>query len=275
MQCIFSAVFGSCSIERFGQGPYAKLYLIIWTSRQVETEKCIASEKSECRIECKCSGVYYAKDASLRPLHDNKDGEAALQGNWSEFRHLILAGLFGCLAIALVALASRLLGEPAAVFTREPQRTLNGSYYVGSFSNLGGLIWFGAAAIMSFAARVKPLHRGALILAALVTWAMGLDDVFLLHDQVYPKLYLHETIVSALYFGAIGVIVLRYHRQLSRSTLVGIVIAVIFWGLSVVLDRFLRGFGQLPEDGSKFIGIVVWAAAWTRQAYNDITKLAR
>jgi hypothetical protein len=33
--------------------------------------------------------------------------------------------------------------------------------------------------------------------------------------------------------------------------------------------------GQLAEDGAKFIGIVIWAAAWTRQAYNDITKLAR
>jgi hypothetical protein len=249
--------------------------LIIWTHRQVETAQCVDLERSECRIGCKYIGVYDAKDASLSPIHDNEDGKAALQGSWSEFSHLIFAGLLGCLAIALVALAARLLGEQAAIFTREPQRALNGPYYVGSFSNLGGLIWFGAAAILSFAARLKPLDQGALILAALVTWAMGLDDVFMLHDEVYPKLYLHERVVSTLYFGAIGMIILRYYRQLSRSTVVGITIAVFFWCLSVVLDLFLRGFGQLPEDGSKFIGIVVWAAAWTRQAYNDITKLAR
>ena len=217
----------------------------------------------------------HGKDTLLNPIHDNEDGKIALQWSWREFRHLIFAGLFGCLAIALVALASRLLGEPAALLTREPQRALNGPYYAGSFSNLGGLVWFGAAAILSFAASVKPLNRGALILAALVTWAMGLDDVFMLHDEVYPKLYLHERVVSALYFGAIGMIFLRYYRQLSRSTLVGIAVTVFFWVLSVVLDLFLRGFGQLPEDGSKFIGLVVWAAAWTRQAYDDMTKLAR
>ena len=211
----------------------------------------------------------------MNTTRDNEDGKVALQRSWSEFSHLLFAGLFGCLAVALVALASRLLGEPAAFFTREPQRALQGPFYAGIFSNLGGLVWFGAAAIVSFAASLKPLGRGALILAALLTWAMGLDDVFMLHDEVYPRLYLHEAIVSALYLGTIGVIVLRYHRQLSRSTLIGIAVTVIFWVLSVVLDNFVRGFGQLPEDGSKFIGVVVWAAAWIRQAYNDITKLAR
>jgi len=215
------------------------------------------------------------KGTLLNTIRDNEDRKAALQARWNEFSHLIFAGLFGCLAVALVALASRLLGEPAAFFTREPQRALQGPFYAGIFSNLGGLVWFGAAAIVSFAASLKPLNRGALILAALATWAMGLDDVFMLHDEVYPKLYLHETIVSALYFGTIGVIVLRYYSQLSRSTIVGIAVTVIFWVLSVVLDLFLRGFGQLPEDGSKFIGIVVWAATWTRQAYNDITELVR
>jgi hypothetical protein len=210
----------------------------------------------------------------VNPLYDTKDGKTALQKGWNEFIHLIFAGLFGCLAIALVALASWILGEPPAVFTREPQAILKGPFYVGSFSNLGGLFWFGAAAIMSFAGVLKPLDRGALILAALVTWAMGLDDVFMLHDSVYPKLHLNETFVSASYFGAIGVIVLRYYRQLSRSTLVGMAIAVIFWVLSAVIDHYFNNIGQLAEDGSKFIGIVVWAAAWIRQASNDITRLA-
>jgi len=211
----------------------------------------------------------------LNPLRDNKNGESARRAGWSEFGHLIIAGLFGFFAIALVAFASWLLGEPAAVFTREPQQVLHGSFYVGSFSNLGGLIWFAAAAIMSFAASLKPSDRGALILAALLTWAMGVDDIFMLHDRVYPKLYLNEVLVAALYFGTIGVIVLRSYRQLARSTLVGIALAVIFWVLSEVFDQFFNNMGQLAEDGAKFIGIAVWAAAWTRQAYYDIIKLAR
>jgi hypothetical protein len=184
-----------------------------------------------------------------------------------------LRALFGGLAIALVALAAWILGESPSVFTREPQQVLDGPFYVGSFSNLGGLVWFSAAAILSFAASLKPSERGALILAALLTWAMGVDDIFMLHDRVYPKLYLSEPLLYALYFGAIGIIVFRFYRQLARSTLVGIAITVLFWGLGAGLDQFFNNVGgQLAEDGSKFIGIAVWAAAWIRQAYLDITQ---
>jgi hypothetical protein len=215
------------------------------------------------------------ESAMLNHERDNEDGMTGLQAGWSEFRHLIFAGMFGCLAIALVALASWILGEPAAVFTREPQGVLNGPFYAGSFSNLGGLVWFAAAAILSFAASLKPLDRGALILAGLLTWAMGVDDIFMLHDRVYPKLYISDPVLYALYFGTIGVIILRSYRQLARSTLVGMAIAVMFWVLSAGLDQFFNIMEQLGEDGAKFIGIVVWAAAWIRQAYNDITKLTR
>ncbi|HSL27638.1 MAG TPA: hypothetical protein VK900_00450 [Anaerolineales bacterium] len=207
--------------------------------------------------------------------HEKENAKTARWADWREFRHLIFATLFGCVAIVLVALASWLLDEPAALFTREPQGYLDGPFYTGSFSNLGGLIWFAAAAIMSFAASLKRLDRGALTLAALLTWAMGVDDVFMLHDRVYPKLYLHETVVFALYFGVIGIIFLRYYRHLGRSTLVGIALAVFFWALSAAFDFFFNEAGQLAEDGSKFIGIAIWAAAWTRQAYSDMAELVR
>jgi hypothetical protein len=210
----------------------------------------------------------------LNPIQANEQEKAARQTGWSEFAHLILAALFAGFAIAGVALASRLLGEPPAVFTREPQQVLHGSFYVGSFSNLGGLVWFAAAAILSFAGSLKPLNRAALILAALVTWAMGVDDIFMLHDKVYPRLHLSEPLLYAVYFGTIGLIVWRSHRQLARSTLVGIALAVFLWVLSAGLDQFFNNIGQLAEDGAKFTGVAIWAAAWIRQAYLDLRRPA-
>ena len=204
----------------------------------------------------------------------NEFRKLAQQASWNTFSHLIFAVLFGGLAIAMVVLAASILGESTDVFTREPQQVLDGSFYVGSFSNLGGVFWFAAAAILSFAATLKTSGRGALVLAALLTWAMGVDDIFMLHDRVYPKLFLNETLVTALYFIVVIVIVIRFYRQLSLATLVGIAVTVFFWGLSGTSDRFFNNIGgQLLEDGSKFMGIVVWAAAWIRQAYDDIAAL--
>jgi hypothetical protein len=211
----------------------------------------------------------------LEHILKKEDGDTTLPAIWREFNHLIFASLFGFLAIAVVALASRLLGEPSEVFTREPQVVLKGSFYVGSFSNLGGLIWFSTAAILSFAVTLKPENRMALILAALVTWALGLDDIFMFHEKIYPKLHISNTMLYILYFGTIGVIVFRYYRQLSRSTLIGIAIAVFFWIVSAALDRYFNDLGQLEEDGSKFVGIAVWAAVWIRQAYYSVSRLVR
>lgn len=70
--------------------------------------------------------------------HEEENMKTAQQTVWSEFSHLIFASLLGGVAIALVGLASRVLGEPAALFTREPQGYLDGPFYAGSFSNLGG-----------------------------------------------------------------------------------------------------------------------------------------
>lgn len=217
----------------------------------------------------------HMENTALKPTSVNEARKPARQTGWNEFIYLVFAILFGGLAIAFVALAARILGEPAAVFTREPQQVLDAPFYFGSFSNLGGLIWFASAAIVSFAALLKPSNRGALILAALLTWAMGIDDIFMLHDRVYPKLFLNETLLMVLYFGVIVAIVLRFHRRLARSTLVGIAITVFFWVLSGGTDQFFNHIGgQLLEDGTKFIGIAVWAAAWIRQAYSDIATLA-
>jgi len=54
------------------------------------------------------------------------------------------------------------------------------------------------------------------------------------------------------------------------------VFTVGLWGLSGVLDLFFNHMGgQLVEDGTKFLGLVVWAAAWVRQAYDDVAGLVQ
>jgi hypothetical protein len=49
---------------------------------------------------------------------------------------------------------------------------------------------------------------------------------------------------------------------------------VFLWVLSAGLDQFFNNLGQLAEDGAKFTGVAIWAAAWIRQAYLDLRRPA-
>lgn len=190
-----------------------------------------------------------------------------------ELAHLLVGGLLGCMGVTAIALAAHYLGISTDVFTREPQVALGGAWYTGSFSNLGGLIWFATAGVVSFAALFKSKARTSLVMVALLTWAMGVDDVFMLHDYVYPRLRIREIFVYAAYFSAAVLIALRFHAQLERSTLIGVTGTVFFWGLSALFDKFFNAGIQLTEDGAKFIGITVWAATWIYQAHASLRPL--
>lgn len=208
------------------------------------------------------------KNQINEPPHKN-----TLSAWLSGLTHLWAGGILGGLGVLLVALVARRMGVSADIFTREPQVALGGAWYIGTFSNLGGLIWFATAGILSFAACFKSQTRTSLAMAALVTWAMGVDDIFMLHDFVYTQFYIREVFVYAAYFGTTALIVLRFRNQLERSTLIGVTGAVFFWVLSAVLDKFFNAGVQLREDGAKFIGITIWAAAWAYQAYASLTNL--
>jgi len=106
---------------------------------------------------------------------------------------------------------------------------------------------------------------------AVVTALMLLDDLYLLHDAVYPKVGIPETAVQAAYLLAIGAIVLRYRVELGPAALAGIVVTLGFWAMSIGMDTFLNNhalkFDQLVEDGAKLVGIVVWGALWAGLAH--------
>ena len=196
----------------------------------------------------------------------------------SQYRHLFYAGLAATVLVGFAAAGARIVDVPVEWITREPQTVLDGSWYVGGFSNLGGVVWFATGGILVFAAAFGTRLRIPLAGAAIVTWLLGLDDIFLLHDAVYPKLGAPESVVVGGYFLLIAILVWRTHTALQQSTLVGVGLAVFFWIASQLFDRFLNhsvlDLDQLTEDGAKFVGAAIWAAAWINEARLAMTPVA-
>ena len=138
--------------------------------------------------------------------------------------------------------------------------------YDGAMSSLGIMIWAGTSAISSLALLVylrRSDPRGAWFAAhgAVVSAVLALDDSYLLHEIVFPKLGFPQIIV----IGLIGGLILAY-LWLQRAFmgapyrwLLGL--ALFAFAFSVGVDQLFHSI--LPiwivvEDGAKFIGIVCW-----------------
>ena len=187
-------------------------------------------------------------------------------------RILALATALGVVVVAGTWLFAEVADVSPEMLTREPQIALDGAFYVGAFSNLGAITFAIPAVACLFAASLLAGRRQRLLAAvgALSAFLLA-DDLFLLHDAVFPRVGIPETLVQAGYLLAIGVIVLVYREELGLFLIAGVVLTLAWWALSVFMDTFLNNHAlnlvQLVEDGAKFVGIVVWSAAWTTFAF--------
>ncbi|MHA6796006.1 hypothetical protein ACVGVM_21195 [Pseudonocardia bannensis] len=167
--------------------------------------------------------------------------------------------------------AGRVAGVPFEVFSKEPVDVLSAPRYTGWFAHLVVLVWQVAATAALVGALVlrRGGHREAAMFlgsGGVLTGVMVVDDFFLLHEAVYPKLGVPEEAVYVLYAMGAAAFVWRFRGRLG-SDVVLLVAAYAFWGVSVGLD-VLYSFGGplalLPEDGTKATGTALWAVLMVR-----------
>ena len=194
------------------------------------------------------------------------EGAVALRRSYARIAVALLAALTVGAVLIVLSSAMDVEGE---VFTREPQALGGLAWYAGFLSTLGVLIWIaGASAVVALALNShSPRDRPAFMAAAAIAVAMALDDIYLLHDAVYP---LPESVVQLAYFVAISAIVVTHRRVLRGSAVIGTVCAVGLWMASAATDVLFNSsainFDQLTEDTLKFGGIVVWTVGWVSAA---------
>jgi hypothetical protein len=172
------------------------------------------------------------------------------------------------LVVGVAALISVVSDKSAAYLTREPADAVRiegcagpNCAYAGFLSNLGILTWaVGAVAAglaASLARRGAP-ERGMLAAAAGLTTLLLVDDMFMLHDQVFDAIPRGQKGFLAFEALLVGVFVVAYRRLLLAGPAGALVLAAGLIGLSTAIDVVAPG-NHLIEDGIKFIGIASWA----------------
>lgn len=141
------------------------------------------------------------------------------------------------------------------------------SWY-GFMSTLGVLIWIAAGAVTLFAGVVMKRYGverviwRMLVLAGLISLCFGVDDVYLIHENVAPKLGVPQIVVLVAYaFAAAIYIDLSWRRILAFNPVLFLAAGGFLAG-SLAIDQIAPAGAVATiafEDGFKFVGIVAWA----------------
>lgn len=162
---------------------------------------------------------------------------------------------------------------PVFMFTRDPVSIGKLPPYAGFLSQSGIFFWASAAAICLFTAAVlshtadNVRIRNFLVFSGLITLLLGLDDLFLLHEKVFPFAGMPQNAVFLSYGGCLLFYLIKYHSIILKTDFMLLGLALACFGLSLIMDVLQpKGPGIYPlyEDGAKLVGIVSWLAYFFR-----------
>lgn len=159
---------------------------------------------------------------------------------------------------------------------------------VGIISNVGILIWCISATISFLSFLIVKIDKrkkelaNFLIYSTLLTSTLLIDDLFLIHEAIAPKLLrINQEIVYLLLAVATALLMLKFRNTILRTNYILLVAAFILFGLSITLDRIIDLSGnlislqiELFEDGFKLFGIVSWMAYFLNLFLQEINSLS-
>ena len=137
----------------------------------------------------------------------------------------------------------------------------------GFMSQLGIFIWISTSAVCLFAGalmliKALPGNLAAFAISAgLLTGWLGIDDAFLLHEKVFPKLGVPQNAVLASYIALTLAYVASSWRILLKSDFSILAIGGAAFACSLGIDIVLHNPAWIHlEDSAKFLGICCWGS---------------
>lgn len=184
----------------------------------------------------------------------------------------VLLVCWGLPAVALAAavLGSHLTDRPISEFTRDIAAVAHLPPWIGMISNIGVLLWC-ASATVPLAVALLGLHQGRrgpairfLLMLGLLSSALMLDDLFMLHEFVLPRFFnASERVLFAVYGVLLFLIVVRFRRLYPDTSAFFLLTALVCFALSLSIDFLPEAspwHSYLLEDGFKLLGTANWLA---------------
>lgn len=175
------------------------------------------------------------------------------------FRGLAIGYAIAMVVTVAVVVAARALDRPERFFTNEPSAALDGPWYAGFQSNITVLIWATGAVCALFAWATTDRRRGSVLLwGGMLTALLGLDDLLLLHEELYPKAGVSESMAFGIYLLAFAAWAAVFRDDIGPFGERAVINALAWFGLSGYIDVFIRTL-PLIEDTAKLLGVVSWS----------------
>ncbi len=191
------------------------------------------------------------------------------------------------IGVLILVIGVTVLGSiPLTDLMRDPTAVADIPFYIGFVSNIGILLWCAAAAVCLFSwnllKRLKSNfpNQSFLFWSGTLTIILLLDDLFLLHEDVFPNgLGISQKIVIGSYLGMVLGWLLLFRNEILASDFSFLLLALGFFGLSVGVDyldelveRFVGQWRIFFEDGFKLLGIGCWLYYFVTHAKSQIMK---
>ena len=182
----------------------------------------------------------------------------------------------------LTVLVATLTNNPIWKLAKDPSEVMGYSPNIGMLSNWGFVLWMVAAAICLFSAvllKQQKVSNSTFMFIAVSggfsLW-LGIDDLFLLHDRLFPKLFdIPENYFYFLYLFAFLVYLIYFIRQIIKYEYLLFGAALLFFLMSRRVFVTLPFFDQFMTTGDmlKYFGIVFWLAFFYRTVLFEVSAL--
>ena len=191
-----------------------------------------------------------------------------------------------CLLLALggagfTLLVSKVTGLQVWKLARDPAEVIHFPPYIGLLSHWSIMLWISAAVISLFGAVLMKKQKATggnlrfITASGAFSLFLGLDDLFMLHDNILPKLLkAPEAIFYALYLVIILAYLLIFFTKILEYDYLLLAASILLFGLSrrafitlPFLDRYIT-----ISDMLKYSGIVFWLAFFYRATLQEISK---
>ena len=195
----------------------------------------------------------------------------------AQLRLVISTVLVAFCVIAGFVVLAELTDHPFKYFSKEPAESLGADPYVGWFAHFTSAVWLGAAVTALFAGLIlrrsgDRRHGSFLLAAGVLSTLLGADDLFLLHEFVYPSIGIPQEAVYLAYAVLLVAFVWRFRPEIVADDWLLLVLTAAFWATATISDVMQHRWGipHVVEDGAKLTGVALWTTFIVRAASRHV-----